>query len=66
MITPSLLITPSNIVNSLTRMHMQPFTDEDLDKLPPVIIASDDIKDPKVLDRLIDIEMIYTILPWIL
>ena len=34
---------------------MQPSTDEDLDKLPHVIIASDDIWDPTILDHSIDI-----------
>ena len=35
---------------------MQPSLDEDLDQLPHVIITSDDIWDPTVLDHLIDIE----------
>ena len=35
---------------------MQPSTDEDLDKLPHVIITSDDIWDPTVLDHSINIE----------
>ena len=37
-------------------MPMQPSTDEDLDKLPHVIITSDDILEPTVLDHSIDIE----------
>ena len=43
---------------------MQASMDEDLDKLPHVIITSDHIWDPTVLDHLIDIE-IFTILLWI-
>ena len=35
---------------------MQPSMDEDLDKLPHVIITSDDIWDHTVLDHTIDIE----------
>ena len=37
-------------------MPIQPSMDEDLDQLPHVIITSDDIWDPTVLDHLIDIE----------
>ena len=56
MITPDQWIIPFNIINGLTRTPMQPSTNEDLDKLPPVIITSDDKWDPTVLDHLIDID----------
>ena len=35
---------------------MQPSIDDDLDRLPHVIITNDDIWDPTVLDHLIDLE----------
>ena len=40
MITPDWWIIPYNIVNGLTMMPMQPSTDEDLDKLPHVILPN--------------------------
>ena len=46
MVTPAQWIIPFNIINILTRMPMQPSMNEDLDKLPHVIITSDDIWNP--------------------
>ena len=43
MVTPHQWIIPFNNINGLTRMSMQPSTDEDLDNLPHVIVTSDDI-----------------------
>ena len=56
MITSDQWIIPFNIINGLTRMPMHASMDEDLDHLPHVIVTSDDIWDPTVLDHLIDIE----------
>ena len=56
MVTPDWWIIPFNIINGLTRMAMHPSVDEDLDHLPHVIITSDDIWDPTVLDHSINIE----------
>ena len=43
-----------NIINGLTRIPMHPPTDDDLENLPHVIITSNDIWDPTVLDHSID------------
>ena len=56
MVTPDQWIIPFNIINRLTRLPMQPSMDEDLDKLPHVMITSDNICNPTVLDHSIDIE----------
>ena len=56
MVTPAQWIIPFIIVNGLTWMPMQPSTDEDPYKLPHVIVTSDDIWYPTVLDHLIDIK----------
>ena len=56
MVTPDQWIIPFNIINGLTRMPMQPSTDEDLDTLPHVIVTSDETWDPTVLDHSINIE----------
>ena len=66
MTTPDQWVIPFNIINGLTRMPMQPSTNEDLDKLAHIIITSDDVWDPTVLDHSIDIENDITILQWIL
>ena len=55
MVKPNQWIIPFNIINGLTRMPMQPPTDDELDNLPHVIITSDDTWDPTVLDHSIDI-----------
>ena len=64
MVTPDQWIMPFNIIIGLTRTPMQPSMDEDLHKFPHVIITSDDIWDPSVLDYSIDI-MIFTIPLWL-
>ena len=56
MMTPDQWIISFNIINGLTRMPMQPSTDEDLDRLPHHIVSSDDVWDPTVLDHSINIE----------
>ena len=56
MTTPNWRIIPFNIINGSTKMPIHPSADEDLDNLPHVIVTSDDIWDPTILDHLIDIE----------
>ena len=56
MVTPDQWVIPFNIINGLTRMPMQPSMDDDLDKLPHIIITTDDMWDPTVLDHSIDTE----------
>ena len=56
MVTPDQWIIPYNILNGLTRMPIQSSMDDDLDKLPHVVITNDNIWDPTVLNHLIDIE----------
>ena len=56
MVSPAQWIIPFDIINLLTRMPMQPSMNEDLDKLPHVIITSDDIWNPTVLEHSIDME----------
>ena len=43
-----------NIINGLTRIPMNPPTDDDLENLPHVIVTSNDILDPTVLSHSID------------
>ena len=67
MVTPNQWIIPFNIVNGLTRMTMQPCTNEELDQLPHAIITSNDIWEPTVLDHYIDVDNdICFITQWIL
>ena len=49
MVTPDQWIIPFNIINGSTDMPMHPSTDE-----PHVIVTSDDIWDPTILDHSID------------
>ena len=51
MVTPNQSIIPFNIVNGLTRMPMCPLMDDNLENLPHVVITSDDIWDPTILDN---------------
>ena len=55
MVTPNWWIIPFNIINGLTRMPMCPPTDDDLENLPYVIITTDDIWDPTILNHSIDL-----------
>ena len=50
MVTPNQWIIPFNSINGLTIMPMHPSTDDNLDQHPHVIITSDDIWDPAVLN----------------
>ena len=56
MVTPNWWIIPFNIINGLATLPMHRSMDEDLDCLPHVIITSEDIWDPTVLNLSIDLE----------
>ena len=51
MVTPDWWITLFNIINGLTRMPMCPPPDDNLEHLSHVIITSDDIWDPTILNH---------------
>ena len=56
MVTPVQWIILINIIKRLTRIPMQPSTDDNLDNFPHVIVTSNDLSDPTVLAHLIDIK----------
>lgn len=47
-------LLPLNIVDGLPYLRIRPFTDREYEALPHVIMTSDDLWDPKVLDNVID------------
>ena len=49
-------VIPISIISGLAYIKMRPYTDDEFEKLPHVVISSPNIWDPKVLDYTVDEE----------